>query len=99
MLVGVLIAMVYAQHGSWQDKYTNAEGMRCCGPVDCQAVPVSIVLHDGAKVQALVMGIAVTVPAASVHPSEDMRSYWCAKRNDEVPVDDNVRCLFYVVGS
>lgn len=49
MLVGVLIAMVYAQHGSWQDKYTNAEGMRCCGPVDCQAVPVSIVLHDGAQ--------------------------------------------------
>jgi len=93
-----MTAFVYGQHGIWQDRYTDAQGMRCCGPRDCTAVPVSILIHDGLKVEALVMGIRVTVPAQSVHQSEDMQSWWCRKDADRLPRDDNVRCLFYVTG-
>jgi len=99
IVIGFLIAVVYAQHGGWQDRYTNETGMRCCGPADCKVVPVSILTHDGIKVEALVMGIRVTVPAQSVHQSEDMQSWWCRRDTEQLPSNENVRCLFYAVGS
>ena len=90
---------VFAQHGSWHDRYTNESGMRCCGPTDCRAVPVSIVAHDGIQVTALVMGILIVLPALAIHQSEDQQSWFCSRYPDEKPSSENVRCLFYVVGS
>ena len=101
ILIGLCISFVYvyAQHGSWQDRYRSTDGTLCCGRTDCQAVPVSIVTHDGTLVQAMVLGIKVTVPAKSVHQSEEQQSYWCRSDPERPPADDNVRCLFVVTGS
>src|SRR3990167_5870294 len=94
MLIGALIAIGYAQHGAWQDAYRSADGTRCCGPADCKAVPVSIIAHDGVTVEALVFGIRVIVPAASVHRSEDAQSWWCMRDGGRPPSRENLRCLF-----
>ena len=100
IVIGLSMAWAYgwAQHGGFTDRYTSADGTRCCGQNDCRAVPVSIITQDGTTLQMLVMGIRVIVPAGSVHRSEDLQSYYCAKRIDEPPHSDNVRCLFYVIG-
>ena len=101
ILIGLSMAWAYgwAQHGGFTDRYRSADGTRCCGPNDCKAVPVSIVTQDGTTLQMLVMGIRVIVPAGSVHQSEDMQSYWCLNDPERPPASDNVRCLFYVIGS
>ena len=99
ILIGVLGTTVYAQHGGFQDKYTDVHGTRCCGPGDCQAVPVSILAYDGVRVEALVLGVRVVVPAQSVHQSEDQKSYWCGPRQKMLPTPENIRCLFYAIGS
>ena len=97
--LGMAWAYVWAQHGGWQDKYMSAQGTRCCGPTDCRAVPVSILTHDGMTVQILVLGIRITLPAQSVHQSEDMQSYWCRSDPERPPASNNTRCLFYVIGN
>ena len=97
-LIGMLGTAVYAQHGGFWDKYTDAHGTRCCGKNDCRAVPVSILAHDGVRVDALVLGIRVTVPAQSVHRSEDETTYWCGPTQKLLPTSENIRCLFYVIG-
>ena len=99
VLLGMLATLAYAQHGSWHDKYRNAEAMSCCGRADCVAVPVSIISYDSIMVEALIINIIVKVPAASVHQSEDMQSWWCKKDHDKPPDENNVRCLFYTIGS
>ena len=100
ILVGILMTWVYvwAQHGSWQDAYKSASGMPCCGRADCKAVPVVLVSSDGTTVEAMVLGIRVTVPARSVHPSETTQSYWCLRDAERLPANDNIWCLFYSIG-
>ena len=97
--LGMAWAYVWAQHGGFTDRYMSADGTRCCGQNDCKAVPVSILTQDGTIMQMLVMGIRVIVPSGSIHQSETMQSYWCLRDPERPPSSENVRCLFYVIGS
>ena len=98
MLLCVLIPCGWAIHASWHDHYTDYLGTRCC-TTDCIPLPVSLVSQEGNRVQLLVAGVLLTLPAGSVHLSEDTQSWICA-RNPQMPATaPNIRCAFVAFGS
>lgn len=90
--------LLLAQHGAWQDNYVSANGMACCGRHDCQVARVAVQLWEAIYVLVEVNGVAITLPALSVHMSEDNNGWWCSK-DPEAPVSvENTRCVFFAVG-
>ena len=86
----------FAAHGSWQDHYTTSGGLRCC-TIECIPMPVSLLRHDAGMVDLLVAGIPVTLPAGSVHRSEDAQSWVCIRNPQLPPSTANIRCAFWSV--
>ena len=85
-----------AAHRSWHDHYTDFLGMRCC-TTDCVSLPVSLLGREGDRVEVLVAGLRMVLPAGSVHQSEDAQSWACLRNPQMPPSSANIRCVFFAV--
>ena len=97
----IFASLAYAAHGHWLDHYTNAQGISCCVHAqDCKQMPVSLVAFHGEMTTVQIGNVVMTLPAKSVHVSEDAQTYVCTMRSDGPAVLDkeHVRCAFYAVG-
>ena len=100
LLIGLVIyALVWAQHGHWTDAYRGAEGSRCCGIEDCRIVHARLLAQDGKHVVVEVDGMLLTLPAQSVHASEDLNDWVCEVKAGGELTEKNVRCVFLATGS
>jgi hypothetical protein len=98
MTATLLALLLLAQHGAWQDRYVSASGTACCGRHDCQVARVYVREREATTVTVDVNGVAMTLPAGSVHLSEDTQGWWCAKDREEPVSTENTRCAFVAVG-
>lgn len=105
LLYGFLLdgARVYAEHRvdlAWMLGYTAANGMPCCGTIDCREAAITVQPLEGDATRRLVLvnGVPLTLPAASVHHSENGQSYWCFAYPTPVPQEDATRCVFWAEG-
>ena len=99
ILCACLSADVYAQHGSWQDRYTGVHQAKCCGERDCLSAPVRLHAQTATSVTVEVAGTIFDLPGYAVHVSEDDRSYVCLFSHEGGIAKDNVRCVFYSIGA
>lgn len=98
ILLSMLMTAAWATHGGFQDHYTDYLGVRCCHSArDCMPMPVSLVSREGDQVHLLVAGVLLTLPAGSVHLSEDVQTYVCLRNPQMPPSVANVRCAFWSV--
>ena len=89
-----------ATHGLWHDHYTSASGTPCCAASrDCFIVHARLLVKDGDSTTAEVAGVVVTLPAKSVHQSEDLNDWACVIRPEHGIRQDNLLCLFVATGS
>ena len=99
VLVLVSSALALALHGQWQDHYTTAGGVPCCGGHDCVKAHVRLLVMKSETVMVEINEVEVTIPAKSFHTSEDGTDWWCAIFPDKPPAAWNTRCVFLAVGS
>jgi len=102
--VGVVMVLVssglaLALHGQWQDRYTTAGGVPCCGVHDCVKAHVRLLVMQAETVTVEINEVELTIPAKSFHTSEDSTDWWCAIFPDKPPAAWNTRCVFLAVGS
>lgn len=101
-IAGPLVPVSLALHGEWQDHYTDATGIKCCGVRDCIRTVGRLLGRDGDRTQVEVQGIPLWMPAASVHNSEDGDFWVCIKHslNRTQPLkSEDIRCVFVAIGS
>ena len=100
----VLLAVTWALHGPWMDRYRGATGSSCCGVADCIAVEAWLVADRGKRWLAEVNGRHMDLPKGSVHLSEEPVAYWCHTGHPQcAPPRLDIRtecgrCLFVAVG-
>ena len=89
-----------AQHGDWQDKYSNGES-RCCGMRDCQVVRARLLTPMTTDLRLMtveVEGVVMIVSSRKVHISEDDHAWYCAQGSSTTINVANLRCLFLAIG-
>ena len=97
-----LTQQTMALHSEWQDHYTDATGIKCCGVRDCIRTIGRLLDRTSELVQVEVQGIPLWMPAASVHNSEDGAFWVCVKHSLDVkkPLrSDDIRCVFIATGT
>ncbi len=90
--------LVLAMHGNWQDHYTTASGITCCGPRDCVRVTARLLrpLEEN-MVEVEIDGLPHQLPQGSLHLSEDHSDWACwGMRGNDLPV---LRCVFLAIGT
>lgn len=98
LLPGLLTGDSGAQHGSWLDKYRGADQRLCCGLTDCRVAPVRLIEHRDTDTTVEVAGVRLTLPAASVHASEEVDTWVCLRRVELGVQPGNIHCAFYSIG-
>ena len=96
----VAIALAFALAGSaashgdaeWiaRGGYLDPQAMSCCGPVDCQLAPASLVVTPG-RGGVTVDGVLLPWGRGAYH-SIDGRVWWC--RHLHPPIVGRARCVF-----
>ena len=99
LLLLLLATIAYASHGGWMDAYRDADGIRCCGQLDCLPTHARVLAQTADVATVEVDGLVVAIPAKALHASETNEDYWCARRTDRPLSQDNIRCVFIAVGS
>lgn len=90
----------WGSHHSWHDHYTSAAGTRCCDR-DCVRAAGRLMNQTDAGMTLEINGVLVTVPAKSVHPSEDGAFWVCLVGIAEATAQlrsEQVRCAFFAIG-
>lgn len=90
--------LVLALHGAWQDHYTGAGGIPCCGALDCVKVYARIVEQTSHGTMVEVNDTTLLLPHAAVHQSEDLHDWLCQRHSQDGLHVDNIRCLFIAIG-
>jgi hypothetical protein len=98
MMRHLALLLTLALHGTWQDQYRSAKGIACCGQRDCRVAQVRMLDQETTTLRVEVNGVAMTLPAGSVHWSEDTQGWWCAQDPEESVSVENTRCVFVAVG-
>lgn len=95
--IAVLVIVWWVSLGYTEDfrsKYTDTNGVNCCGTLDCVSGEVTLLTEPGGKTVDLMVSfidlgngdirwrnvILEGVPSGSVHRSEDSQGYWCHRR-------------------
>lgn len=92
MTVFMIIWFVAFGHAEdWRSKYTDTNGVNCCGKLDCIKAEVTLLteptqdpvrilvsfVQPPNAVEPLWRNVILDVPMRSVHRSEDAYGYWC----------------------
>lgn len=85
---------------AWMLHYRSATGMSCCAAGrDCVLNAITLQGQDGETMLVLVGTVAVRLPRASVHLSENQHSYVCLTDRTRPISQATVRCAFYAIGT
>ena len=87
----------------WMHGYRNADGVGCCSEYDCFPWPVALLQLTGDEATVRIGDAVVSLPAKSVHATQDGETYWCCQtasdgRCPSEPTRATTRCVFYAVG-
>lgn len=101
LLGGLAIhSVTFATHHGWEDNYRSANHTRCCAAnQDCLIVRARLLSQDDTTTAVEIEGNLVTLPAQSVHQSEDLDDWACLIKVDKGFAQDNICCLFIAAGS
>jgi len=92
LLMYLLPLLAHGTHheGEWFDSYQDEQGTKCCGLLDCEQVPVSVIgpgttvtWQMGPTFETVLLDIAgwrVEIPKKAVHVSETPGTWVCSKR-------------------
>lgn len=95
------VPLAFSEHAGWQDHYTDAIGVPCCGTRDCRRTVGRLLDRDGDQVQAEVQGVPLWISSYSVHPSKDGAFWVCVKGSldGKHPLaSEQIRCVFLATG-
>ena len=98
LAAGLLIGANAKAHddADWIQKnpaYIDKSGRHCCGPVDCQVMPLTkkaIRLPDGWEIE----GIFFQDGSRGLYESTDEKIWWCIGVHDYDPLKGKAKCLF-----
>ena len=94
-------AMAWGNHGAWHDHYRGANGLPCCGQIDCKKTHARLIAQTATAVTVEVEGVLVEIPAVALHQSEDTNDWLCRSTAFEaIPLTGStIRCLFIASGT